>query len=204
MNKTDFHNKLSACSTEKDLAVLADEVFEAINDGMDVSLAKSFVQQLLDKGLNPESQPEENDDWICINSLAYAYNDDVLDIARMIFNRCGVPKSFYSFIGTKIDYNYYNVPYVVKLYLLASSYLWENEDTYIKMSENLYEEMLNPLESYTSLRPECKKITLTPAIFKEIEKYDFSVEMLEQEIGHPKWVLHIFEKESRIEVARYE
>ena len=87
MNKIDFDNKISTCSTEKDLAVLADEVFEAINAGMDISLAKSFVQQLLDKGLNPASQPEENDDWICINGLAYAYNDDVLDIARMIFNR---------------------------------------------------------------------------------------------------------------------
>lgn len=202
MNKIDFDNKLSTCSTEKDLAVLADEVFEAINAGMDISLAKSFVQQLLDKGLNPASQPEENDDWICINGLAYAYNDDVLDIARMIFNRCGVPKSFYSFIGTKIDYNYYNVPYVVKLYLLASSYLWETEETYIKMSENLFEEMFTT--TYTSLRPEHKKLTLTPDIFKEIEKYDFSVEMLPQEVATPKWVLHIFEKESKIEVARYE
>ena len=202
MNKIDFDNKLSTCSTEKDLAVLADEVFEAINAGMDISLAKSFVQQLLDKGLNPASQPEENDDWICINGLAYAYNDDVLDIARMIFNRCGVPKSFYSFIGTKIDYNYYNVPYVVKLYLLASSYLWETEETYIKMSGNLFEEMFTTI--YTSLRPEHKKLTLTPDIFKEIEKYDFTVEMLPQEVATPKWVLHIFEKESKIEVARYE
>ena len=202
MNKIDFDNRLSTCSTEKDLAVLADEVFEAINAGIDISLAKSFVQQLLDKGLNPASQPEENDDWICINGLAYAYNDDVLDIARMIFNRCGVPKSFYSFIGTKIDYNYYNVPYVVKLYLLASSYLWETEETYIKMSGNLFEEMFTT--TYTSLRPEHKKLTLTPDIFKEIEKYDFSVEMLPQEVATPKWVLHIFEKESKIEVARYE
>ena len=204
MNTTEFTYHLSQCTTEQDITVLADEVFEAINDGLDVALAKSFVQQMLDKGFNPEGQPEENDDWICINGLAYAYNDDALDIARMIFDRCGVPKAFYSFIGTKVDYNYYNVPYVVKLYLLASSYLWENEETHIKMSENLYEEMLDPLSSYTSLRPECKKLTLTPAIFKEIEKYDFSVEMLEQEISHPKWVIHIFDKESRIEVARYE
>lgn len=204
MNKTEFENKLSLCVNEKDITILADEVFEEINDGLDIALAKLFVQQLLDKGLNPAGQPEDNDPWICINSLAYAYNDDVLDIARMIFERCGVPLEFFSFIGTKVDYNYYNVPYVVKLYLLASAYLWENEDTYIKMNENLYEEMLDPLKSYTSLRPECKKLTLTPAIFKEIEKYDFSVEMLEQEIGHPKWVIHIFDKESKIDVARYE
>ena len=101
-----------------------------------------------------------------------------------------------------VDYNYYNVPYVVKLYLLASSYLWETEETYIKMSGNLFEEMFTT--TYTSLRPEHKKLTLTPDIFKEIEKYDFSVEMLPQEVATPKWVLHIFEKESKIEVARYE
>ena len=204
MNRTEFENKLSLCVNEKEITILADEVFEKINDGLEITLAKSFVQQLLDKGLNPAGQPEDNDPWICINSLAYAYNDDVLDIARMIFEKCGVPEDFYSFIGTKVDYNYYNVPYVVKLYLLASAYLWETQETYIKMSDNLYEEMFNPLSSYISLRPEHKKLTLTPTIFKEIEKYDFSVEMLEQEIGQPKWVIHIFDKESKIEVARYE
>lgn len=204
MNKTEFENKLSLCTDEKDITILADEVFEEINDGLDISLAKSFVQQLLDMGLNPAGQPEDNDPWICINNLAYAYKDDVLDIARMIFEKCGVPEEFYTFVGSKMDYNYYNVPYVVKLYLLASAYLWQTQETYIKMSNNLCEEMFNPLSGYTSLRPECKKLTLTPAIFKEIEKYDFSVEMLEQEINRPKWVIHIFDKKSKIEVARYE
>ena len=204
MDRTEFEKKLSRCVSKKDITVLADEVFEAINDGMDIALAKSFVQQLLDNGLDPAGQPEDNDPWICINSFAYSYNDDVLDIARMIFERCGVPVDFFSFIGTKIDCNYYNVPYVVKLYLLAAAYLWESEETYIRMSENLYEEMLDPLISYTSPRPEHKKLTLTPAIFKEIEKYDFSVEMLDQNINHPKWVIHIFDKKSKIEVAQYE
>lgn len=204
MNRTEFENKLSLCVNEKEITILADEVFEKINDGLEITLAKSFVQQLLDKGLNPAGQPEDNDPWICINSLAYAYNDDVLDIARMIFEKCGVPEDFYSFIGTKIDYNYYNVPYVVKLYLLASSYLWETHETYIKMSENLYEEMFTS-HCYTSLQKEHTKLTLTPNIFKEIEKYDISVEMLEQQICKcGKWVIHIFEKESKIEVARYE
>ena len=204
MEQIEFDERLLKCVEEKDITILADDVFEAINDGLDISLAKSYVRQLLDRGLNPAGQTEDNDPWICVNSLAYAYNDEVLDIARMIFEKCGVPLEFFSFIGTKIDYNYYNVPYVVKLYLLASAYLWKNKDTNIKMSDNLYEEMLDPLKSYTSLRPECKKLTLTPDIFKEIEKYDFSVEMMEQEISHPKWVIHIFDKESKIEVARYE
>ncbi len=204
MNQVEFENRLSQCTEETDIAVLADEVFEEINEGMDVALAKSFVQQLLKKGLNPAAQPYENDPWLCINGLAYAYKDEVLDIARMIFEKCGVPKAFYSFIGTKVDFDCYNVPYVVKLYLLASAYLWETETTYIKMSENLYEEMFTSY-CYTSLRENHKKLTLTPAIFKEIEKFDFSVEMLEQincKLG--RMVIHIFEKESKIEVARYE
>lgn len=204
MKKTEFENKLSLCKTEKDITVLADEVFKEMIEGLDISLAKSFVQQLLDRGLNPAEQPEDNDPWISIKSFAYMYNDEALDIARMIFEKCGVPLDFYSFIRMKVDYNYYNEPYVVKLYLLASAYLWESEETYLKMSENLYEEMFDPLAGYTCLEPECKKLTLTPAIFKKIEKYDFSVEMLEQEFCHPKWVLHIFDKKSKIEVARYE
>lgn len=204
MNRNEFENKLSLCSNEKDITVLADEVFDAINDGLDIALAKSFIVQLLDNDFNPAEQTEENDDWICINSLAYAYKDEALEIAKMIFDKCGVPLAFYSFIASKIDYNYYNVPYVVKLYLLASAYLWQTEETYIKMSENLYAEMFDPMSDYTSLQSDCKKLTLTPDIFKEIEKFDFSAEMLEQEIGHPKWIIHIFEKESKIEVARYE
>ena len=204
MTKTEFESKLNMCKTARDIAVLADEIFEEINDGLDISLAKVFVQQLIDKGLNPSVPPEDNDPWICINGLAYAYNDEVLDIARMIFEKCGVPLEFYSFLGAKIDFNYYNEPYVVKLYLLASAYIWKNEETYIKMSDNLYEEMFKPLGTYTSLHSECKKLTLTPDIFKEIENYDFSVEMLEQELSQPKWKIHIFDRNSKIEVASYE
>lgn len=204
MTRSEFESKLSLCADEKDITALADEVLEEIIDGLDIALAKSFVKQLLDHGFDPAAQPEENDPWICINSIAYVYNDEVLDIARMIFDKCGVPIEFFSFLGRKVDFNYYNVPYVVKLYLLSAAYLWETEETYIKMNDNLYEEMFNPLFTYTSLRQEYKKLTLTPAVFREIEKYDFSVEMLEQEICTPKWVIHIFDKESRIEVARYE
>ncbi len=204
MTKAEFENKLSQCVDEKDITVLADEVFDEISMGLDIILAKSFVKQLLDKGLNPEGQPEEDEPWVCINSLVYAYNDEVLDIAKMIFEKCGVPKDFFEFIRTKVDYNYYNVPYVVKLYLLSAAYLWETEETYIKINDNLYEEMFNPGSCYTSLHPDYKKIKLTPAIFKEIKKYDFSVEMLQQELYTSKWVIHIFDKESKIEVARYE
>ena len=204
MNKSEFESKLFLCENSHDITVLAEELFDEINEGLDIALAKSFVLQLLDKGFNPAEQLDDNDSWICINNLVYAYNDEVLDIARMIFEKCGVPLEFFSFISTKVNFNYFNEPYVVKLYLLASAYIWDKEETYIKMNEYLYEEMFDPEISYTSLRPEYKKLNLTPVIFKEIEKFDFSVEMLKQEISYPKWIIHIFHKESKIEVARYD
>lgn len=46
MNRKEFEERLSQCTEEKDVTILADEVFEAINDGLDISLAKSYVQQL--------------------------------------------------------------------------------------------------------------------------------------------------------------
>ena len=58
MNQKEFADRLSKCTEAKDITILADEVFEEINDGMDVALAKSFVQQLLDNGLDPAGQPE--------------------------------------------------------------------------------------------------------------------------------------------------
>lgn len=201
MNEKEFNSKLEKCTDEKDITQLADELFEEIIVDLDIVTAKKFVQQLLDKGFNPSAHLEEDDDWISINHLAYAYNDEMFEIVRMIFDNYSVPDEFYSFIGSKVDYNYYNVPYVVKLYLLASSYIWESEETYIKMSENLYEEMFDVSAQYTSLMPKYKKLELTPAIFREVEKYDICVEMLTQEVGMQNRVIHIFDKESRIEVA---
>ena len=205
MEQKDFEKRLEECSSDLEIARLADEVFEEILDGMDISIGKKYIAELLDRGLDPAIQivDDENDDWICINSLAYLYDDEELEIAKMIFDKCGVPTEFFSFVGMKVDYNYYACPYVVKLYLLASAYLWETEETYIEMNENLYEEMFDGSYCYTSLRPEHTKLSLTPDIFKKIEKYDFSVEMLEQQVGKCRWTIRIFDKEKKIEVARY-
>jgi hypothetical protein len=92
---------------------------------------------------------------------------------------------------------------VVKLYLLLAAYLWETEETYIEMNDNLYKEMFDWNSCYTSLCQGYTKLFLTPDIFKEIEKYDFSVEMLEQQFGQCSWTIHIFDRERKIEVARY-
>lgn len=203
MNNKIFYEKLSACKTKTELALLADDVFEALCDGLEADKGKEYISTLLDNGLDIAAEPYENDDWICINAIRYASSDDVLDIARMIFDRCGVPSRFFSFVGTRVDYDCYNVDYVVKLYLLASAYVWQTEETFIKMNENLYEEMFGEY-TYTSLQKDYKKLTLTPEIFREIEKFDFCVEMPPQKICECDRILHIFDKRTRIEVARYD
>ena len=71
------------------------------------------------------------------------------------------------------------------------------------MSENLYEEMFDPLCVYTSQEEGFRKCSLTPAIFRDIGKFDFMVEMLPQQAHRGNWVIRIFDRESRIEVAQY-
>lgn len=206
MTNKEFTEKLEQCKNPKDLAVLAEEIIWELCDGEDIGIRKEWFSQLLDKGFDASISVDEDylgeDSSSGIDAFAYVYNEDALSIARMIFEKCGVPDAFYSFVGTKMNYNYYDVPYVVKLYLLASAYVYEKEETYIRMCDNLYEEMFEG--NFTSINTKSKKMVLTPDIFKEIEKYDYSIEMKEQELGLcGSWVLHIFDKESRIEVAQY-
>ncbi len=70
------------------------------------------------------------------------------------------------------------------------------------MSENLFKEMFESV--YRSILDGNTKLDLTPEIFKDIERYDFCVEMDEQKQGYYGcWKLHIFDKKSKIEVASY-
>ena len=206
MTNKEFTEKLEQCKNPKDLAVLADEITWELCDGKDIEIRKEWFSQLLDNGLDASIPVDEDylgvDSSSCIDGFAYIYNEDALSIARMIFEKCGVPDALYYLARTKVDYDCYDVPYVVKLYLLASAYVYEKEETYIRMCDNLYEEMFEG--NFTSIDTKSKKMALTPDIFKEIEKYDYSIEMEEQELGlYGSWVLHIFDKESRIEVAQY-
>lgn len=202
--KAAFEKRLAACADQTALAELAEAVLDELCETGDACLCKGYITALLDRGLDPHFQ---TDDGLWIEALAYPYDyedgQEELAIAKEIFERAGVPSDFYDFIATKVDYNYYNVPYIVKLYLLASAYVWEQRETYIQMSENLYREMFSESGDYTSLKTDCQNLYLTPAIFKDIERFDFSVEMLPQELGKSKWRLHIFEKDTKIEVAQY-
>ena len=203
MNEREFIEKLSFCHSKNQLNKLADEVLFALNDGLLVETCKKYIKILLDKGYDPNVCLSE--DECSLDGIFYFFNEAGLDIAKMIFDKCGVPSSFYAFIGTRIDYNYYNVPSVVKLYILASAYLYKEEETYIKMNENLYEEMFAHDSQYTSFNSNCEKLNLTPEIFKNIERYDYMIEMFPQNVGDcGAKCIHIYDKKSRIEVARYE
>lgn len=214
MNHAEFEARLAQCQTERELAVLADTVLEELAEEdceadnfpeqtVDWAKYRYFIQQLLERGLNPAVAPEEDEERTCIDYLMYVYDDAVLEIARMIFEKCGVPTKFNGYLGSKMDLNQYDCPQTVKLYLLASAYLWETEETYLQMNENLCVEMFHG--GYLWMWPEQDehRLELTPAIFKEIEKYDFSVEYLPRTDHRAKWMFHIFEKESRIEIAKY-
>ena len=201
MNAEEFERKLAVCSDENELANLAEEVCDALLSGLKVPLAKQFIARLLESGLKITAESENSG---FLEPLMYVYNQKALEIARMLFEKIGVPDQLFTHLQFKVDFDCYNEPYVMKLYLLAAAYVWETKETYIKMSENLYEEMFDPQECYTTLESKHKKCTLTPAIFKKIEKYDFMVEMLPQKISRPERVIHIFDKKSKIEVAIYD
>ena len=211
MTNHDFLEKLSCAKSPLILAQLAEEVIQdSLDEKTDLQL-KEFVHQiqlLLDHGLNPNIVIDET---LCISDLQYGYTSYHLDAAKLIFDLWGLPSakdeeeelSFIDLIRTKIDYNYYNDDYLVKLYLLCCAYT--TEETYLTFSPNLYEEMFDPCACYTSATNKHTPLQLTAEIFKDIHKFDFSVEMLPQKKGYAGcWQLHIFDKESKIEVATYE
>lgn len=127
---------------------------------------------------------------------------------RESFENCGIPTvvdedgdTFFSYIRSKIDYNYYNCEFLVKLYLLCCAYT--DEETYLRMEENLYEEMFEDSEYISSFDGKIP-FNPTPKIFKDIEKYDYCIEMTEQKDGcYGCWKLIIYDKKSRIKVATF-
>lgn len=209
MLKREFSEKLSHANTPYLLACLAEEVIEDALDKKDGAVLDAFVEQisqLLDAGLDPNVKVEETS---CIYCLQYGDTDRHLDAAKMIFERCGLPSvtddeglTFFNYIRSKLDYNYYDCEYIVKLYLLCCAYT--QEETYIRFSENLCAEMFDPSRCYTSASDDNTPISLSTKIFKDIHRFDFCVEMLPQEKGYYGcWRLHIFDKESKIEIATY-
>ena len=210
MTNQEFSAKLAQASSPFLLAQLTEEMIEdSFGKEDDVPALEAFLEQislLLDAGLDPNVVVDEVS---CIWELQYGYTRYHLDAAKRIFDRCGLPTvldddmcTFFGYIRSKLDYNYYNCEYLVKLYLLCCAYT--AEETGLQFSPNLYAKMFDPLGDFTSVREGDVPLHLTPEIFKDIHRFDFSVEMLPQEKNcYGCWRLHIFEKESKIEVAAY-
>lgn len=210
MTSQEFSSKLAQATSPILLAQLTEEVIDdSLGKEDDIPALKIFldqISQLLDAGLNPNIIVDEVS---CIYELQYGYTDYHLDAAKQIFDRCGLPTAlndedltFFDYIRSKMDYNYYNCEYIVKLYLLCCAYT--TGETYLQFSPNLYAEMFDPRISYCSSIDARTPLHLSAEIFKDIHKFDFSVEMLPQEKGYYGcWRLHIFEKTSKIEVATY-
>ena len=81
------------------------------------------------------------------------------------------------------------------------AYMWEPDKPVVKMKDTLLENMFTEGFHYNS--PKNKKLELTPAIFKEIEKYDISIEVYRLGRHCCEIIYHIFDKETRLEVATY-
>lgn len=207
-----FYTRLENAKTQHEIAQLA---YDLLQESLDCDIASKFeaeiiclpqrVQKLVDKGLDANTLIDSES---CIFDLQYGYTDYHLQAAKIIFENCGIPTvvdedgdTFFSYIRSKIDYNYYNCEFLVKLYLLCCAYT--DEETYLRMEENLYEEMFEDSEYISSFDGKIP-FNPTPKIFKDIEKYDYCIEMTEQKDGcYGCWKLIIYDKKSRIKVATF-
>ena len=210
MEQLIFESKLSHAQTPEALAELAAELIEDSLEKKPTAL-KVFLKQLevlLDKGIDPNMTI---DNTTFIYDLQYGYTRYHLDAAKMIFDRCGLPTvlddeglTFMQYIRSKMDYNYFGCDYIVKLYLLCCAYDTTGEPNGLTFRKHLYAEMFDPHKCYISAIDAETPLTLSPAIFKNIHRYEHTVEMKKQKRGYYGcWALHIFDKKTRIEVATY-
>ena len=210
ISETEFEKRLAEATDKDSLAQLAYDVIEASCDNKPrAKLLCSRFEKMLDKGLDINTIVDEQ---ICINGLQYGYTDYHLEVARLIFDRCGLPmakcdgETFFDWIEGKVLYNYYDCDFVVKLFLLCLSYV-DEENELMKMNANLYPEMFDECTMYTSIlfvkEPE-NPLKLNYKVFRDFENIDFCIEMLEQETGYYGcWKMHIFDKKSKLEIAVY-
>lgn len=219
MKNTEFQQRLEKAVTDDEITALAFDVFRSVEFGDPEDELKIMPEQigvLLDHGLDPDRLLDNGEDESCALFLEFGYTDSHLDAAKLIFERCGIPHdcdeddpdsnyTLMSRIGTKIDYNYFGCDYAVKLYLLCSAY--SDEENYLQFNQNLTEKVLQ--ECYTqppmyAHKQEDGSYLLTTEIFKDIHSYDYTIEFLpKQPNRNASWRIHIYHKESHIEVAVY-
>ena len=202
MNIAEYENKIALYTTKIDIANLTYSILKAVTKKeLSVSEAKPLIEKILEKGLDLDAREDyDPSEWTCLEPLQYANDEELLDLARMIFEKCTIPQRLY--VDTlvylhRID----SIVYQVKFFLLMHAYMWEPDKPVVKMKDTLLENMFTEGFHYNS--PKNKKLELTPSIFKEIEKYDISIEVYRLGRHCCEIIYHIFDKETRLEVATY-
>lgn len=200
MNIAEYENKIALYSTKIDIANLTYSILKAVTEKeLSVSEAKPLIAKILEKGLDLDAREDyDPSEWTCLEPLQYANDEELLDLARMIFEKCTIPQRLYVDTLTYL-YRIDNIVYQVKFFLLMHAYMWEPDKPIVKMKDTLLENMFAEGFDYNS--PKNKKLELTPSIFKEIEKYDVSIEVYRLGRHCCEIIYHIFDKETRLEVA---
>jgi hypothetical protein len=146
-----------------------------------------ILQLLLSYGMNPnESFGFDN----VMSKLQWIdYKDCAIRSLKLLLKNGGNPnlsvdgESIFDHINTKVSHDRYEDKALVKLWLLLMSYggCWKNAEIPLTMSEGYSIE-----------------------IFKNYDEYTYTIELLEQIPNcYGCWIMHIFEKCSGIEVAKY-
>ena len=201
-----FIHKLETAKQDGQLAKLADEV---LTEQSDYSMLPVQMEMLIEAGLS-ENDTYEGEPWFWW--LMYCHETKYhLSAAKIIFEWLDIFKikcdgeNFFEFLQSKIDYSDYDSPYLVKLFLLSCAYV--DSVSGLKMVENLYPEMFERDINYAGsvdLRENSKPFKLDASIFKDVDRFDFCVEMEEQKPGYYGcWHMFIYDKKSKLVVARY-
>ena len=209
ISNEEFETRLKRINDKQSLAQLAYDVLEASMDYKpQAKLLYGRFEKMLDKGLDINTTVDE---MSCVWDIQYGYTDYHLKTARLIFDRCGLPasdcdrESFLGWIQTKVDYDCYNCDYLVRLFLLCSSYMDKVDG--LVMKDDIYYEMMDDCYCYTSrqdIKEGSNPMELSYKIFRQIENIDYCVETTEQEFGYYGcWKMHIFDKKSKIKIASY-
>ena len=150
------------------------------------------INLLLEFGLDPNViVRDENVLW---NAMDINAPNVAASVMKLLLENGGDPnhiipaerESIFEYIAFKVSYDEYTHKYfhTVQCWLLLMAYgaCWRNGEIPITMLGG------NPVE-----------------IFKEFEKYDYKIEPLPQETGkYGCWIMHIFNRETKEEVAIYE
>lgn len=171
---------------------LDDKVPEVTLDHMNSNHLLESLQQLLNHGLDPNVCVGEDADNVMWD-LQFVDTPNIgASAMRLLLENGADPnlklppeeESVFDWLDFAVSYDSYTYVYMVQCWLVLMAYGGCWEDGKIPLT------MLNGN---------------TMDIFKNFERYDYSIEMLPQEPGYfGCWIMHIFDKRTKEEVARFE